>query len=41
MSSQFINNPKEFLVSNNFKPQSIQALIVRRELITSNNIKIR
>ena len=33
-----ISNPRETLVKNNFKPQSIQACIIRRDLIVNNNI---
>lgn len=37
-SSREINNPKAELIKNNFKTNSIQACIIKKELITNNNI---
>lgn len=35
-----IENPREFLKQTNLRTQSIQALIIKKELITKNNLKM-
>nr|WP_239587588.1 glycosyltransferase family 2 protein [Bacillus pakistanensis] len=35
-----INNTKQFLIDSNLKAQSIQAVVVKREIIGNNNIKM-
>lgn len=39
LKSGLINDPRDLLVSENFRTQSIQACLVRRELITENGLE--
>ncbi|MBK3493771.1 glycosyltransferase [Viridibacillus sp. YIM B01967] len=38
--SNIINHPKQLLMDTNLRTQSIQALVVKREIIISNNLKM-
>ncbi|MGG0655742.1 glycosyltransferase [Rummeliibacillus pycnus] len=40
IQSQIINNPKQLLINTNLRAQSIQALVVKRKIITENQLKM-